>query len=248
MKQRQWTGVGERGQRGAPGGDIDRRAGQHQLAHFGGKARGIKQRQPAALAQPDEIDAAAEPVDRDVELGEVVVDAQVAHLRRGRAPVGDEQPPQAGLAQRRDQAVAGREIGHRSAMQREGRANQCGHAAGGRAEIAQPHGLQFKRDGVRRRPSRLARRRSIGSVRGKADEMLGQQCGKFARRGRGECRPHETKSRILPSLWLVHAKYLSQTSNGRVVIGQPRPTHFALRIKRFDNLMRGAPRAYCCST
>ena len=75
MKQRQRAGVGERGQCGLPGGNIDWRTSQHQFAHLGGKTRGIEQRQPAALAKPDQIDGAAELVDQHVEVGEIVVDA-----------------------------------------------------------------------------------------------------------------------------------------------------------------------------
>ena len=75
MKQRQRAGVGERGQCGLPGGNIDRRAGQHQFAHLGGKPRGIEQRKPATLTKPDQIDATAKLIDQHVEVGEIVVDA-----------------------------------------------------------------------------------------------------------------------------------------------------------------------------
>src|SRR5712672_776601 len=84
---------------GVAGGEIDRGAGQHQLADLGGKARRIHQRHPAALTQADEIYRAAERVRQYVEIGEIVVDRQEAHVRTCRAPIRDKDALYSGILQ-----------------------------------------------------------------------------------------------------------------------------------------------------
>jgi hypothetical protein len=135
---------------------IDRRGDQHQLAHLGGKARGIDQRHPAALAEPDQVDRRTQLVDRDIEIGEVAVDGKQPHVGGRGAPVGDEQAAAAIAPQCLDQAVAGRQVRDGGAMQGERRADQGRHALGRAREVAQLHGRHFQPDTVGRRPGKLA--------------------------------------------------------------------------------------------
>jgi hypothetical protein len=88
------------------------------------EARGIDQRQPAALAQADEVNLATEVVDQDVEIGKIAVDREEPHVWSGRAPVSDEQAPRTGGTQCLDKAVTGGKVGNRRAVQRIGRAHQ----------------------------------------------------------------------------------------------------------------------------
>ena len=53
-----------------------------------GKRAAIIADNPAALTKSDKIYAAAEIVDRNNDLGEVVVDLQILHILGGRLPVG----------------------------------------------------------------------------------------------------------------------------------------------------------------
>jgi hypothetical protein len=115
VKHRQWGRFSKPRQGGHRRRYIDRRAGEHQLAHLGREARRVDQRHPAALAQADQIGHAADLVDDDVELGEIIVDAEKTHFGGRRAPIGHEYPLQPGLTQRGNKAVAGGEIGHRRA-------------------------------------------------------------------------------------------------------------------------------------
>ena len=61
-------------QLGFAGLDVDRRADQNETAHLAWIARSIGERQPAPLAQPEQIGAAAELVHRHIEIGKVAVD------------------------------------------------------------------------------------------------------------------------------------------------------------------------------
>ena len=159
MKQRQGARLGERRQSGLPGGDIDRRAGQHQFAHLGGKARGIEQRQPAALTEPDQIDVPPSSIDQHVERGEIVVDAEIAHLHRRRRQSVTNSCRRPASRKADDQAVPGRQIGDGRAMQRKRRAKQRGDAVLGRAEIAQAArcSIRARSYSASPRPARVAR-------------------------------------------------------------------------------------------
>ena len=67
---------------------VDRRAREHERIHLLWKARRDHRRHPTTLAKSDKIYAAAEIVDRDDNLGEVVVDFQILHIVGGRLPIG----------------------------------------------------------------------------------------------------------------------------------------------------------------
>ena len=68
---------------------VDRRPGKNQREFtFSGKGGAIIADYPAALAQTDEIDAAAEIVDRDDDFGEIIVDLEILHVVGRRFPVG----------------------------------------------------------------------------------------------------------------------------------------------------------------
>ena len=56
--------------------------------HLVGETRRDHCGDPAALAKPDEIHAAAEIVDRDDDLGEIVVDFEILHILGRRFPIG----------------------------------------------------------------------------------------------------------------------------------------------------------------
>src|SRR3990172_882174 len=94
LEQRQRAGIDERGQSRLRGGDIDGGTGEDQLAYLGGKARGVEQRHPSALAKSNKIDAPAEVADQHIKSGEIVVDGKETHVRVGRAPMGHEQAPE----------------------------------------------------------------------------------------------------------------------------------------------------------
>src|SRR5271166_1923061 len=61
---------------------------------------------PAALAKPDQIDPAAEVVDGDDQLLEVVVDVEVLHVFGGGLPIGQRDVADAACEQRLNQALA----------------------------------------------------------------------------------------------------------------------------------------------
>jgi hypothetical protein len=73
-----------------PCSEVDRSTREDQLSHLGREPRRIDQGHPAALAQANEIDAAADLVNQNVEIGEVGIDREEAHLGIGGAPVGYE--------------------------------------------------------------------------------------------------------------------------------------------------------------
>ena len=90
VKHRQRSCAGEIRQGGRRSRDIDRRAGQHQLADLGRKPRCVGKRHPAALAKTNQINRGADMIDEDVEVGEIIINAAETHLRRRRTPVGRE--------------------------------------------------------------------------------------------------------------------------------------------------------------
>ena len=146
-------------------GDVDRRADQHQPPHLLREARGIEQRHPAALAETDQVERRPDLVDRDIEIGQIVVDGEIPHLRRSRAPVGEKDAIDAAALQRLDDAVAGREVGNQRTMLRVGRTDQRRRSAGPARKIAQAEGREVQRDAIGRGPGQAeASRCAAGSV------------------------------------------------------------------------------------
>ena len=67
---------------------VDGRAREHERVHLIRKACRNHRGHPAALTQPDKIDAAAEIVDRHKNLGKVIVDLQILHIFGCGLPIG----------------------------------------------------------------------------------------------------------------------------------------------------------------
>ena len=189
---------------GLPRSDIDRRTGHHQLAHLGRKSCGIDQRQPASLAEPDEIDQPAEMIDEDVELGEIVVNAEKSHIGARRAPVGHEQPFNSGAAEGGNQTVPCGKIGHHGAMQRLRRAQQRRNAALGHGEVAQPDGVQLERDLAGRRAFRLLRGAVVIGIVRESQKMRRHRRRRFNRGRSGKRRPEKRRVWELTSGTLNH--------------------------------------------
>ena len=107
--------------RAVAGVRVDRRPGENERVHLVGKPRRDHRRGPAALAKPDEIDPAAEVVDGDDQLLEVVVDVEVLHVLGGGLPVGQRDVADAAREQRLNQALAFVIVGDHRPVAREGR-------------------------------------------------------------------------------------------------------------------------------
>ena len=97
-------------------------------------------------------------IDKDVERGEIVVDAEKSHIRARRTPVGHEQPSNSGVSEGGNKAVPRGKIGDDGAMQRLRRAQERRNAAVGQRKVAQPDGIQLERN--------LAGRSAFGLLRG----------------------------------------------------------------------------------
>ena len=93
IKHRQRSCAGEIRQGGRRSRDVDRRAGEHQLADLCRKSRCVHERHPASLAKANQINRGADMIDHDVEVGEIIVNAAETHLRGRGTPVGREQSP-----------------------------------------------------------------------------------------------------------------------------------------------------------
>ena len=78
---------------------VDRRAGKHKASHLVGKAAREHGAHPAALAKADQVDSAAEIVDHDIDLGQVLVDVEIAHGIGGGLPVVTEHTLETGAKQ-----------------------------------------------------------------------------------------------------------------------------------------------------
>ena len=107
--------------------EINRRARQHQLGNFPREARGVGGGEPAALAQSNERCAAAEIVDRHVQVAQIGVDSIIPHLGGRRLPESQSDEARSSLGQDLRQAVSISEIGDRSVVNSVGRDDQhCG--------------------------------------------------------------------------------------------------------------------------
>lgn len=114
------------GERRACGFQINGRAGQHDAADFLGKARGVDEGEPAALARADQIDRPADLIHRDIEGGKLRVDPDQSGLGSRRLPLGEKEPFASISPQGFNDAVAGRKIGKLRVMQRIGRDDKHG--------------------------------------------------------------------------------------------------------------------------
>ncbi len=110
-------------------------------------------------------------IDKDVEIGEVVVDPAKSHVGAGRAPVDHEQPFDSGITEGGNEAVPDGKIGHDGSMQRQRRAQQGRNAAVGQRIVAQPDGMQIERYPARRSAFRLLRGTVAGGINGNSQKM-----------------------------------------------------------------------------
>ena len=105
-------------------------------------------------------------IDKDIERGEIVINAEKSHLRARRAPVGHEKASNSGATEGGNQAVPCGKIGHHSAMQRLRRAQKRRNTALGHGKVAQPDGVQLERNLAGRGGFRLLRDTvAIGTAR-----------------------------------------------------------------------------------
>lgn len=141
--------------RSRSGVSVDGRAGQHQTAHLLRVARGIHCQHPAALAQADQVNAPADVVHRDVDLGQVVVDVVVLHVLRRGFPVRDIDAGQTVLQQGLHQALPGGEVGNDRGMAGIRRIDDRRYFVADAVlrEIPEPHRVQVEFDLVGRRES-----------------------------------------------------------------------------------------------
>src|SRR5712664_3787716 len=155
FKHGQGSSLGDSRQFGLPRSRINRRPRHHELAYLGWESPGIDQRQPASLAEPDEINQATEMIDQDIETGKIVVNAEKSHLGAGRAPIDHEQSFNSGTTEGGNKTVPGGKVGNNSAMQRERRAQEGGNAAFDGGKVTELDGMQLERNLARRGSFRL---------------------------------------------------------------------------------------------
>jgi hypothetical protein len=176
--------------RSVAGVRINRSARQHDRLHLVREPRRRHRGHPAALAKADQIDAPAEIVDRDDQLGQVVVDLQTPHVGGRRFPVGQQHMAKPVCKQCFDQTLARLVVGDRRRVPCVGRIDKGGNPAG-RAVFAQEHGAQLEPQMVRRgerrpQPAKLDLLRHKFEISGvKIESLLDHRCG---RHHRPECR------------------------------------------------------------
>jgi hypothetical protein len=135
-------------------------------------------------------------IDRYIEIGEIVVDRQKPHFLARRTPVGDKNPTDPAVLQCPDHAVAGREIRHRRAMQRERRADERRHASIAYGEVPKLHGAQFEAQIMTRRPDwRVICNGFVVGTRHKPYELIERIGDCLASGSRHQCWPREKIAR-----------------------------------------------------
>jgi len=112
-------------------------------------SKGSVRHRPATAsrpAEPDEIDQASEFVDKNVQVGKIIVDSKKSPVGAGRTPIGHEQPLDSGIAEGGDEAVPGGEVGHGAAMQPRTACTARWARRCRLGEVAEPHRSQVERD------------------------------------------------------------------------------------------------------
>ncbi len=84
-------------------------------------------------------------IDKDIEIGKIVINSEKSHVGAGRAPIRHEQPLNSGAAEGGNETMPGGKVGDNGSMQRERRAQESGDAALDRGKVTQPDRLQLKR-------------------------------------------------------------------------------------------------------
>src|SRR5712664_4680091 len=164
FKHGQGSSLGDSRQFGLPRSNINRRPGHDELAYLGWESPGIDQRQPAPLAEPHEIDQATDIIDKDIEIGKIVINSEKSHLGAGRAPIHHEQSFNSGTTEGGNETVSGSKVGNSGSMQRERRAQEGGNAAFGHGKVTEPYCIQLERNLARRDSFRLLRNRVATST------------------------------------------------------------------------------------
>ncbi|HMI12220.1 MAG TPA: hypothetical protein VK567_11595, partial [Bradyrhizobium sp.] len=103
----------------------------------------------------NEINQATEMIDQDIEIGEIVINAEKSHLGAGRAPIDHEQSFNSGPTESGNKTVPGGKVGNSSSMQRERRAQEGGNAAFDHGKVTELDGMQFERNLARSGSFRL---------------------------------------------------------------------------------------------
>jgi hypothetical protein len=96
-------------------------------------------------------------IDKDIEIGKIVINSEQSHAGAGRAPIGHEQPFNSSTAEGGHEAVPGGEIGNSGSMQRERRAQQGWNAAFDHRIVTEPDCVQLERNRAWRHALRLWR-------------------------------------------------------------------------------------------
>ena len=141
-------------------------------------------------------------INKDIEIGKIVINSEKPHVGAGRAPIGHEQPFNSGSAEGGNETVPGGEIGNHGSMQRERSAQESGDAALDHGKVTQPDRMQLERN--------LARCGSFQLLRGAV--AIGIEPQKLPPDGRrrfdglhgGERRPEERRVGKLTSGMPIH--------------------------------------------
>ncbi len=115
-------------------------------------------------------------IDKDIEIGKIVVNSEKSHVGAGRAPIGHEQPFNSGTTEGGNETVPGGKVGNSGSMQRERRAQQGGNAALGRRKVTEPDCMQLERN--------LAWRGAFRLLRGAVAVGIARESQKMRRHGR----------------------------------------------------------------
>src|ERR1700730_18086850 len=157
LKHSQGGRLGDGRQSGLPRSNINRRTGHNKLAYLGRESSGIDQGQPASLAKPDEINQAADTIDKDIEIGKIFVNSEKSHVSAGRAPIGHEQSFSSSTEEGGNETVSDCKVGNSGSMQRERCAQQGRNAALDHRKVTEPDCMQFERNLAWRGSFRLLR-------------------------------------------------------------------------------------------
>ncbi|HMI12221.1 MAG TPA: hypothetical protein VK567_11600 [Bradyrhizobium sp.] len=143
-------------------------------------------------------------IDQDVEIGEIVINAEKSHLGAGRAPIDHEQSFHSGTTEGGNKTMPGGKVGDSSAMQRERRAQQGGNAAFDHGEVAELDGMQLVRNLARSGPFRLVPGVVVIGVAWESQKLRRHGRCRFTGPRGDERRPEERRVRELPSGMPIH--------------------------------------------
>jgi hypothetical protein len=143
-------------------------------------------------------------IDKHIERGQILVNAERPHVGAGRAPIGHEQPFNSSATKGLDEAVSRREVRHGRDMQRQRGAEQGRGAILGGRKVAEPHAVQFQRNLSRRGAFRLLCSAGIVGAGREFQQLRRHRRGGFNGRSSGERRPEERRVRELIAWIPIH--------------------------------------------